>query len=131
MQLPFLKESCAAINVSACGISLDLSRQRLTQEDLKGLIKHAGEAALLDAFREMCAGAVVNRSESRPALHTALRSFDSASPHFAEVDAERRRMLAFADRIFSEGRIDDVINIGIGGSEILNWSIGVRMRLDF
>ena len=118
MQLPFLKESCAAINVSACGISLDLSRQRLTQEDLKGLIKHAGEAALLDAFREMCAGAVVNRSESRPALHTALRSFDSASPHFAEVDAERRRMLAFADRIFSEGRIDDVINIGIGGSEM-------------
>ncbi|KAB7650289.1 glucose-6-phosphate isomerase, partial [Sutterella seckii] len=54
----------------------------------------------------------------RAALHTSLRAFDASAPFYEEVNAERERMLAFADRIRSEGKITDVINIGIGGSEM-------------
>ena len=118
MNKPFLKDSSTQTSVSACGITLDLSRQRLTQWDLDNLIHYAEEVNLQDAFRRMCAGEVVNISENRPALHTSLRAFDTSAPFYEEVLAERERMLGFAERIRSEGRITDVINIGIGGSEM-------------
>ena len=115
---PFLKETCAATTISACGITLDLSRQRLSQSDLNDFIDYAKEVDLLGAFRRMCAGEVVNTSENRAALHTSLRAFDSSAPYFEEVNTERERMLAFAEQVRSEGKITDVINIGIGGSEM-------------
>ena len=118
MNKPFLKESCATTFVSACDISLDLSRQRLSKSDLGDFIDYAKEVDLLGAFRRMCAGEVVNTSENRAALHASLRAFDSSAPYFEEVNTERERMLAFADQVRSEGKITDVINIGIGGSEM-------------
>ncbi len=73
----------------------------------------------------MMAGEIVNPSEGRAALHTSLRSFSAGAPKFAEVDRERRRMLDFARQV-REGirlgcrgdRITDVINVGIGGSDM-------------
>lgn len=118
MTLPFLKETSDRTVVSSCGITLDLSRQRLTQFDLDDLIRHAGNIDLQNAFRRMCAGEIVNKTENRAALHTSLRAFDGSAPFYDEVVAERDRMLTFAERIRSEGKIKDVINIGIGGSEI-------------
>lgn len=118
MKIPFLKETSADTVRKACGITLDLSKQRLTQTDLQDFLSYAQEIGLSEWFRQMCSGAVVNFSENRPALHTALRSFDASAPHFEEITAERGRMLAFADSIRKEGRITDVINIGIGGSEM-------------
>ena len=118
MNKPFLKETGTRTSVSACGITLDLSRQRLTQTDFDDFIHYAEEIDLQGSFRRMCAGEVVNLSENRAALHTSLRAFDASAPFYEEVNAERERMLAFADRIRSEGKITDVINIGIGGSEM-------------
>ena len=65
MNKPFLKDSSTQTSVSACGITLDISRQRLTQWDLDDFIHYAEEVNLQDAFRRMYAGEVVNISENR------------------------------------------------------------------
>ena len=125
--IPFLRESATgdASQAVACGIKLDLSRQRLTQGDLEGLFKFAAEKDLLGAHARMIRGECVNGSEGRPALHTSLRAFSLSAPRYAEVSQERRRLFDFAQRV-RDGRwlgcrgdrIVDVINIGIGGSEM-------------
>ena len=125
--IPFLRESATgdASQAVACGIKLDLSRQRLTQGDLEGLFKFAAEKDLLGAHARMIRGECVNGSEGRPALHTSLRAFSLSAPRYAEVSQERRRLFDFALRV-RDGRwlgcrgdrIVDVINIGIGGSEM-------------
>ncbi len=118
MNMPFLKDTAEHTIFSDCGITLDVSRQRLTESDLKDFIVYAREIHLIDSFQLMCTGSIVNHSENRPALHTSLRAFDESAPFYADVHVERERMLAFADHIRSEGKFTDVINIGIGGSEM-------------
>ena len=124
--LPFLRDSAGVDTmVTACGIRLDISRQRLTGEDLKRLVDHCRTRGVEEAHRRMMAGEIVNPSEGRAALHTSLRSFSAGAPKFAKVDRERRRMLDFARQV-REGirlgcrgdRITDVINVGIGGSDM-------------
>ena len=124
--LPFLRDSAGVDTmVTACGIRLDISRQRLTGEDLKRHVDHCRMRGGEEAHRRMMAGAIGNPSDGRAALHTSLRSFSAGAPKFAEVDRERRRMLDFARQV-REGirlgcrgdRITDVINVGIGGSDM-------------
>lgn len=124
--LPFLRDSEGVdTTVTACGIRLDVSRQRLTGEDLKRLFEHCRARGVEEAHRRMMAGEIVNPSEHRAALHTSLRSFSPNAPQFVEIDRERRRMLEFARQV-REGilrgcrgdLITDVINIGIGGSDM-------------
>lgn len=124
--LPFLRDSAGAQTLfAACGIKLDISRQRLTAEDLASLCRCARERGVEREFARMMSGEIVNASEGRAALHTSLRAFSPSAPKFEEVAAERSRMLAFAREV-REGRwrgcrgdrIASVINIGIGGSEI-------------
>ena len=98
--LPFLRDSAGVDTmVTACGIRLDISRQRLTGEDLKRLVDHCRTRGVEEAHRRMMAGEIVNPSEGRAALHTSLRSFSAGAPKFAEVDRERRRMLDFARQV--------------------------------
>ena len=100
--LPFLRDSAGVDTmVTACGIRLDISRQRLTGEDLKRLVDHCRTRGVEEAHRRMMAGEIVNPSEGRAALHTSLRSFSAGAPKFAEVDRERRRMLDFARQVFA------------------------------
>ena len=63
MLLPFLRDS-AGVNTSAtaCGIRLDISRQRLSADDFKRLLELAESKGLLDAFKRMVQGEVVNAS---------------------------------------------------------------------
>ena len=114
----FLRDTAVRTNFLACNISLDLSRQRLTKNDFDDLLSYAEKVGLQKRFKQMCNGEIVNLSENRAALHTSLRSFDASVPFFDEVNIERERMLFFADSLRQEGRITDVINIGIGGSEM-------------
>lgn len=123
---PLLRECTDADAVrTACGIRLDFSRQRIDEAGLAALLEFGASRGLIEAHRSMLAGEVVNVSEGRPALHTALRSFLREGPGVAEAQAERARMLRFA-RLVREGAwrgcrgdsITDVINIGIGGSEM-------------
>lgn len=124
--VPFLRDSApnSVRQAVACGITLDLSRQRMTSEDLQGLFATAAEKDMLGAHARMLRGECVNASEHRSALHASLRAFNTSAPFYAEVSAERRRLFDFAQKV-RDGRwrgcrgdrITDVINIGIGGSE--------------
>lgn len=124
--LPFLRDSeGVTTSMTACGLRLDISRQRLTGEDVKRLVEHCRARGVEEAHRRMMAGEVVNPSENRAALHTSLRAWSPNVPMYAEVVRERNRMLNFAKQV-REGvwlgcrgdRITDVINIGIGGSDM-------------
>lgn len=123
--LPFLRDDTQALSsVTACGIRLDFSRQRLTSGALSDLYAMAREKRVLEDFRDMVAGKCVNVTEGRAALHTSLRSQSADAPMIEQVREGRKRMLDFARQV-RDGiwrgcrgeRITDVINVGIGGSE--------------
>ena len=124
--LPFLRDTAGIqTTATACGLRLDISRQRMTGEDFRRLATYCEERGVIAAHRRMLAGEIVNPSEGRAALHTSLRSNSPAAPRCEEVRRERNRMLAFARQVRGGvwrgcrgDRITDVINIGIGGSEM-------------
>lgn len=104
----------------SCGIELDFSRHNLSLEEFESLVQTAKDKKVIEAFESMCSGDIVNVSEGRPALHVALRGEKSQ-----EVQATLERMYDFAEKVRngqwkgSKGhRITDVINIGIGGSDM-------------
>jgi glucose-6-phosphate isomerase len=124
--------------LSACGIGIDDSRRVLTDEALDLLLALADKRQLGKRRDAMFAGEVVNRSESRAALHPLLRDFGGSAcrqaPEAARrsVQQSRARMRAMAEQLHagtlrgSTGtRFTDIVNIGIGGSEF-----GARLLCD-
>lgn len=121
----FLRDWQSQSVPSACSISLDMSRQRFTQAQFEQLLALGNEKGLLKAEAEMQSGAVVNPSENRQALHTALRDPSPQAPHHEEVAATLQRIAKLAREIRTGNwkgstglPITDVINVGIGGSEM-------------
>lgn len=121
----FLNETKANCEINACGLTLNVGRQRLTETQFQALLQMAREKQVLKQQIDMVNGAVVNISENRQALHTSLRSSNSASPHFEEVNTTKDRMYSLANAVrgglwlgATGQKITDVINIGIGGSEM-------------
>ena len=109
----------------------DFSKQRITPATLSLLVELAAAAGVSEKRDAMFRGDIVNPTERRAALHTALRDLSSqpvfvdgsnVAPEIAEV---RARMLAFAADV-REGRVrgalgqpmTDIVNIGIGGSDL-------------
>lgn len=123
---PFLRDTVGQAAVkSACGITLDIGRQRLTAQELQDLLTLAQEKGVLEANARMRSGAIVNESEQRPALHTALRDTSVSAPFHQEVKEALDAMCHFAEDVRSGlfcgcrgDVITDIINIGIGGSEM-------------
>ncbi len=123
--VPFLSDDCADCEISACGISLNISRQRLTDQQWQALLNKGRDSDLIGFQRRMVAGEIVNQSENRQALHVSLRSQDSDAPYYEVIQAALKRMTEFAEAVRS-GRwrgargksITDVVNVGIGGSEM-------------
>jgi len=117
-------------SIQAAGIWFDASKQPLDAELLADLVALA-EARELPRWREaLFSGERINETEGRAALHTALRAADEAT--LPEVREARMRMATLAEAIRSgEWRsitgapITDVINIGIGGSDL-----GPRLAVD-
>ncbi|GMG88607.1 glucose-6-phosphate isomerase [Biformimicrobium ophioploci] len=115
-----------SVSARDCGITLDFSKNHLDDETLQLLVGCAREARLTDAVQDLLRGERVNNTEDRPALHTALRF--QGKPQTAEehaVAACREQMAAFVERVrsgawtgFSGKAITDVVNIGIGGSDL-------------
>jgi glucose-6-phosphate isomerase len=117
--------------VEAAGIYLDYSKNRITDETLRLLLQLAEESGLREYRDAMFRGDKINVSEKRSVLHVALRAPRGASilhdgknvvPDVHEV---LDKMAAFADRVRSGAwqghtgkRIRNVINIGIGGSDL-------------
>jgi glucose-6-phosphate isomerase len=117
--------------VEAAGIYFDYSKNRITDETLGLLLQLAGESGLRDHIDAMFRGDKINVSEKRAVLHVALRAPRGASiVHdgqnvVPEVHAVLDKMADFANRLrggawtgHTGKRIRNVINIGIGGSDL-------------
>ena len=123
--VPFLSETRANCEATACGLTLNISRQRMTNDTWERLLQYAVSHKVIEAQIQMMEGAVVNTSEKRQVLHTSLRSRDARAPYYQEVQQELNRMKRFARDVRSGiwrgatgKQITDVINVGIGGSEM-------------
>src|SRR6202047_2097278 len=119
------------LSVDAVGIFLDYSKNRVTDQTLKLLLQLAEESHLRARIDAMFRGDKINVTENRAVLHVALRAPKSESivvdgeNVVPQVHAVLDRMADFAERIRSgqwKGhtgqRICNVINIGIGGSDL-------------
>lgn len=119
------------LSLEVNGILADFSKEKLDQSALSRLFDLARRAGLPDHINRLFAGEVVNESEGRAALHMALRDGVPAGTTLNGVEVlplvkiERDRMLAFCEgvrsgQVTSLGGVPfrDVINIGIGGSDL-------------
>lgn len=126
----FEKDKDRARFSAICGDMLfDFSKTNIDDEILDRLIDLAGQAGLADRRAAMFAGDAINETEGRAVLHTALRNLDSpilvdGRDILGPARATRARLIRFAGdiragRIAGQGgRITDVVNIGIGGSDL-------------
>jgi glucose-6-phosphate isomerase len=117
--------------IEAQGLFFDFSKNRVTNETLKLLVDLAQESDLQGRIDAMFSGEKINLTEGRAVLHVALRAPKGTSivvdgqDVVPEVHAVLDRMSAFADRVRSGDwkghtgkRIRNVVNIGIGGSDL-------------
>jgi glucose-6-phosphate isomerase len=119
------------LTVEAAGLYLDFSKNRITDETVKLLIRLAEESGLKGRIDAMFRGEKINITENRAVLHVALRAPREASivvdgeNVVPEVHAVLDKMAAFSDRVRSgewkghTGKpIRNILNIGIGGSDL-------------
>ena len=119
------------LTASGAGLFLDYSKNRVTEETLKLLLQLAGESGLKARIEAMFSGEKINITEDRAVLHVALRAPKNAKilvdgkNVVPEVHEVLEKMGRFAERVRSgrwKGhtgkRIRNVINIGIGGSDL-------------
>ncbi len=117
--------------VEAAGIYLDYSKNRITDETLRLLLQLAQESGLRQQIDAMFRGERINSSERRAVLHVALRApqgtriLHDGQDVVPGVHAVLERMAAFSRRVRSGewrghtgSRIRNVVNIGIGGSDL-------------
>lgn len=110
--------------IHAAGLTVDLSTQRMSeamQEAASALLDHRQFDV---ARRQLFEGGIVNVTENRPALHTALRSTHPPAQVAQQITQERDRMQAFVERVNAKNQYRNVIHLGIGGSD---W--GPRMAI--
>jgi glucose-6-phosphate isomerase len=116
---------------NAVGIFLDYSKNRITDDTLKLLLQLANERGLKDRIAAMFRGDKINVTENRAVLHVALRAPKGESivvdgeDVVPGVHAVLDKMSAFSDKVRSGAwkghtgkRIRNIINIGIGGSDL-------------
>src|SRR5258706_8855716 len=119
------------LTAEAAGVFLDYSKNRVTDQTLKLLFQLAKESGLRERIDAMFRGEKINITENRAVLHVALRAPRGASIILdgknvvPEVHAVLDKMAGFANRVRSgewKGhtgkRIKNVVNIGIGGSDL-------------
>ncbi len=119
------------LTAEAAGIFLDYSKNRVTDETMRLLVELAGESGLTERRDAMFRGEHINVSEDRAVLHVALRMPAGESlvvdgtDVVAEVHEVLGQMRQFADRVrsgewtgYTGKRIRNVVNVGIGGSDL-------------
>ncbi len=116
-----------ALQCDAAGITLDYSKQRIDMRAQEALIALAQETELGAAFAQLTSGSKVNITEERAALHTLLRGTcaDQLPEESALVNSTLAAMKALVTSVhsgertgFSGEAFTDVVNIGIGGSDL-------------
>jgi glucose-6-phosphate isomerase len=119
------------LTVEAAGIFLDYSKNRVTDETLRLLVKLAEESNLRSRIDAMFRGDKINVTEKRAVLHVALRAPRGTSilvdgqNVVPDVYAVLEKMAAFSNRVrsgewkgFSGKPIRNIVNVGIGGSDL-------------
>lgn len=109
----------------------DLSKNRITEETLRLLTQLAEQMDVPAAIESMFSGARINATENRAVLHTALRNFSDSDLNvdgenaLQEVREVQQQMKEFCNKLHSGAwtgytgkRIQSVVNIGIGGSDL-------------
>ena len=112
--------------VSAAGIELDYSKNHIDDTTLELLLETAQKADLSANIKRLLRGDNINNTEDRPALHTALRfTGEPQSEDQQAVQATLDKMAGLIESVYSgqwQGfkgeKITDVVNIGIGGSDL-------------
>jgi glucose-6-phosphate isomerase len=112
-------------------ILVDYSKNIITEETLELLFQLADEVHLQSAIEKMFSGEAINETENRAVLHTALRNRSNKPVYVDGVDVMPKvnrvleQMRRFVDEIhngkrrgFSNEPISDIVNIGIGGSDL-------------
>jgi glucose-6-phosphate isomerase len=110
---------------------IDYSKNIITQETLHLLLELADEVGLKSAITDYFDGAIINQTENRAVLHTALRAKESAIINVdgdnvvSEIYEVKSKIKAFTNEVTSGERtgytgksFTDVVNIGIGGSDL-------------
>ena len=113
------------------GILVDYSKNIITEDTLKLLLKLTDDVGLRDALNKMFNGESINETEDRAVLHTALRNRINTpvcvndKNVMPEVNAVLSKMKDFSEKIisgewkgFTDKKITDIVNIGIGGSDL-------------
>jgi len=108
----------AALGFEAPEVYADLSKNLLDTATLHFLLDLARECGLPAKRDAMLRGEPINRSEGRAVLHTALRAPPGAAPFSAEVHGVLDDMLRYAENVRTDWTLTDVVNIGIGGSDL-------------
>jgi glucose-6-phosphate isomerase len=119
------------LTAEAAGLFLDYSKNRVSSETLRLLVKLAKESGLAAAIEAMFRGSKINLTENRAVLHAALRAPRQSSIMVdgrnvvPEVHAVLDKMAGFSNRVrggvwtgHTGKRMRNVINIGIGGSDL-------------
>ncbi len=122
-------ERFSQYSLSACGLFLDYSKNRITRETMGLLLELARDCQLPEWIAAMFAGAAINTTENRPALHVALRGSMGGAAELGGVaelvEAELDKIERFVQSM-EQGAIrgatgkplTDIISIGIGGSDL-------------
>lgn len=110
---------------------LDYSKNRINQETMNLLIELANQVGLKEAIESYFEGERINQTENRAVLHTALRAKESAVINvdgqniIPEVFAVKNKIKVFTNEVISGHRkgfsgkaFTDIVNIGIGGSDL-------------
>ncbi|HSI70542.1 MAG TPA: glucose-6-phosphate isomerase [Gillisia sp.] len=110
---------------------VDFSKNRITEEVQNALLQLAEECNLAEAMDSYYGGEAINRTEGRPVLHTALRAPEDAQFEvdgenvMPEVYAAKKKISDFSQQIITGAKkgytglaFTDVVNIGIGGSDL-------------
>jgi len=118
-------------SISFADLLVDYSKNRITADTLRLLFSLAEEVHLQDAIEQMFTGDTINETENRAVLHIALRNRENqpivvdGKDVMPEVNAVLQQMRVFSERVisgewtgYSGKRITDIVNIGIGGSDL-------------
>uniref|UniRef100_UPI004049F341 glucose-6-phosphate isomerase n=1 Tax=Flavobacterium sp. TaxID=239 RepID=UPI004049F341 len=110
---------------------IDYSKNRITQETIDTLLELAKEVDLKTAIHQYFSGEAINKTENRAVMHTALRAPENqeiiidGKNVMPEIIAVKQKMKAFTDEVVSGAKkgftgksFTDVVNIGIGGSDL-------------
>lgn len=119
-----------SMHIDACGLKLFYGTERVSEITLSALFELAEETAVMDKMKAMQSGQIVNfiegyESEQRAVLHTAMRDFfehrHTSAPAKEATELaykELEKLKDFLKSIEKDNRFTDLIQIGIGGSDL-------------